>query len=70
MNDNNEVITEIKLHMLKWVEKVERITEQEDMYGLRRAVENLHYHFHGMSFDDLLTSEGPIYLRHCISASV
>lgn len=65
MNSNEDVIKELKSRMLSWIEKVERVTEQDDLYGLRQHLKDHKFHFHGMKFGDLLLSEVPIvYICH------
>lgn len=66
MNSINDIASEVKTRLLSWIERVERLTEQNDLYGLREAVNNWSCFFHGMKFGDLLTSDEPvIYLCQC-----
>jgi hypothetical protein len=65
MNGNEDIIRELKARMLIWIKNVELLTEQNDLYGLRRAVEDHKYHFHGMTFEELLLGEDSvIYICH------
>lgn len=66
MDSNNDISRAIKERMLKWVADAEKATGQDDMYGLKRAIEELTLFFHNMSFGDvLLTDMEIIYLCHC-----
>lgn len=62
MDSIDDIIAEIKQRLKEWLQDVQTATNQ-DLYGLKRVVEDLDLHIHDLEFGDILLIEHPtIYL--------
>ena len=65
---NEDIATEVRMRLRSWIDAVQSVTGQDDMYGLVCAEKALKLYFHNMSFDEILTSPmEAIYLCDCDS---
>ena len=56
---------ELRVRLSSWIDCIENITDQNDLHGLRRALDNIKMHFHGMTFENMVNHDDTIYVCHC-----
>jgi len=67
MDNMEDIIQIVKQRLKAWVDVAARATQQDDMHGLYKAIEDLTLNCHGVTFGDILVSdpETIFYLCHC-----
>lgn len=66
MNSMEDIIQIVRQRLRAWVDTAARVTQQDDMHGLYKAIEDLTMWCHDMTFGEILVSDiDTIYLCHC-----